>query len=63
MTLHELHAILQSAFDVLAGVLDNVPDGTSSDTALAVGYTLGTISRAKALVGRDIDDAKTGEAP
>lgn len=58
MTLRELHALLQSAFDALAEVRGNVPHGVREDTAMAVGYALGTISKAKALVGRDIDDAK-----
>lgn len=63
MTLHELHAILQRAFDDLLRVRGNMPDA-GVDTALAVGYALGTIGHAKALVGRDIDGTKaTGEAP
>jgi diacylglycerol kinase family enzyme len=57
MTLHELHAILQAAFDSMATVHGNVPNGTGNDTAIAVGYALGSLSKAKALVGRDIDDA------
>lgn len=63
MTLRELHAILQTAFDAVAVVHGNVPDGASSDTALAVGYALGSISKAKALVGRDIDQAAEGRGP
>lgn len=58
MTLHELHAILQSAFDALDAVRGGMPDGAGTDTAHAVGLAQGTISKAKALVGRDIDDAK-----
>jgi hypothetical protein len=63
MTLRELHAILERAFKELAEVHGQVPEGTGVDSALAVGYTLGCLSKAKALVGRDIDDAKaTAEA-
>ena len=57
MTLTELHELLQAAFDSLATVHGHVPDGAGTDTALAVGYALGAISKAKALVGRDIDQA------
>jgi hypothetical protein len=55
MTLHELHQILQTAFDTVAVVSGDVPDDLSPDSAFAVGAALGTLSKAKALVGRDID--------
>jgi hypothetical protein len=55
MTLCELHTILQTAFDALAAVQDDMPDGVSLDTVFALGNALGSISQAKALVGRDID--------
>jgi hypothetical protein len=58
MTLEELHAILQTSFDAIIAVHGHAPDGMSTDAALAVGYALGTIGRAKALVGRDIDAAR-----
>lgn len=58
MTLRELHTILQTAFDALGAVHGSVPDGVSPDTALALGYALGTISKAKAMVGRDIDQER-----
>jgi hypothetical protein len=57
MTLQEVHGVLREALDRLArlhGELDSV----STDTAFAIGEALGMISRAKALVGRDIDDAR-----
>ena len=63
MTLRELHTILQAAFDAIATSMGNVPDGASPDTALAVGYALGSVSKAKALVGRDIDQAAEGRGP
>jgi hypothetical protein len=58
--LRRLHAVLQRAFDELAafGFRGRLPDKLASDTAFAVGEALGTLSKAKALVGRDIDDAK-----
>jgi len=63
MTLRELHAILWKAFDEIDRVRSGMPDGMSTDTAHAVGLAQGTVAKAKALVGRDIDDAKaTGEA-
>lgn len=33
-------------------------DGASSDTFFALGESAGTIAKAKALIGRDIDQAK-----
>ncbi|HXI78177.1 MAG TPA: hypothetical protein VNH21_13630 [Steroidobacteraceae bacterium] len=56
MTPRELHAILQAAFDALAALQGRVPGGISADTAFAVGVATGQIAKAKALVGRDIDD-------
>ena len=58
MTQRELHAILNEPFAALAAVHGNVPEGAGADTALAVGYALGNIAKAKALVGRDIDTAE-----
>lgn len=63
MTLRELHTILQTSFDAIAAVHGNVPDGVSSDTALAVGYALGSVAKAKALVGRDIDAGEVTCSP
>lgn len=57
MTLQELHTILETSFKALADVASGVPDGIGSDTAFAVGDALGTLSKAKALVGRDIEAA------
>ena len=56
MTPRELHAVLQAAFDALAALHCGVPAGISIDTAFAVGVAAGQIAKAKALVGRDIDD-------
>lgn len=60
MTLEEVHAVLQHAFvsvESLRGALPDVP----SDTAFAIGEALGHIMKAKALVGRDVDDSRTGK--
>jgi hypothetical protein len=58
MTLHELHARLQAAFDSLETVRGNVPGRAGRDTLIAVAEARVTIGKAKALVGRDIDDAR-----
>lgn len=56
MTLNELHTILQGASRSLDAVHNSgVPEGASNDTAFAIGYAHGTINKAKALVGRDLD--------
>jgi hypothetical protein len=62
--LRALHALLQRAADELVEFRFRgaVPDSLSSDTAFAIGEALGVLSKAKALVGRDIDDAKQQHA-
>jgi hypothetical protein len=37
---------------------DGAPAGLGMDTALAIGEAAGIISKAKAMIGRDIDDAE-----
>jgi hypothetical protein len=61
MTLHELHALLQAAFDNLETVRGNVPEAAGRDTLFAVAEACVAIGKAKALVGRDIDDARATE--
>jgi hypothetical protein len=59
MTLKELHAALQDAFDTWSRAYERgeLPlTEIGADTALALGYAMGSISKAKALIGRDIDD-------
>lgn len=52
-----IHATLQGIFNELFRVsLDK--NGLSVDTIFALGEALGVVSKAKALVGRDIDDAQ-----
>jgi hypothetical protein len=63
MTLTEVHAVLQQAFHDVRALHGELGSDVSPDTAFAIGEALGVISRAKALVGRDIDDGrKRGEA-
>jgi hypothetical protein len=56
MTLKEIHAVLQQAFADVAALHGQMPDGIGVDTAFAIGEALGVISKAKSLVGRDVDD-------
>jgi hypothetical protein len=58
MTSRELHAALQQVADALAAMRGNWPPEMRPDTAHAIGYATGAVSKAKALVGRDIDDAR-----
>jgi hypothetical protein len=37
------------------------PAGISNDSVMAIGQAAGIVSKAKALIGRDIDDAKPAE--
>jgi hypothetical protein len=55
--LKQAHAKLREALNVVQSTRDLV-DGASTDTLLAIGETFGTIAKAKALVGRDIDQAE-----
>jgi hypothetical protein len=54
MTLKEIHEVLRQAFDAVAALHGQI-DRVSSDTAFAIGASLGTLGKAKELVGRDID--------
>lgn len=54
-TKNEIYELLTDTFDKLCG-LHGQCDGLSADSAFAIGFAAGSISRAKALVGRDIDD-------
>ena len=55
----ETHRILTEAHALLA-TLYPVKAPISADSAFAIGETLGILTRAKALVGRDIDDLRSG---
>jgi hypothetical protein len=52
-----IHAILLDAHDRVAKLRGNV-ETVSSDSVFAIGQSLGMLSQAKALVGRDVDDAR-----
>ncbi len=57
--------------ETLAGVLQDLLaihnseqcEGLRADTLLAIGYATGVVSRARALIERDIDDAKRATPP
>lgn len=50
-----VHATLQECFEAMAALYGKC-DGLSTDTVFAIGEATGIIAKAKALVGRDIDD-------
>lgn len=53
-----LHQTLRGVYDTLLAIRSaGLPDGVGSDTAFAIGETTGILSKAKGLLGRDIDDA------
>ncbi len=54
----ELHRLLRNAVVMVGSALPFGVGTISSDTALAVGEAMGALRKAKALVGRDIDDAE-----
>lgn len=58
MELEAIHDQLTKAFDLLIA-LHGECDPVSPDTAFAIGQAAGLISQAKALVGRDIDTARS----
>jgi hypothetical protein len=52
-----VHETLKIAFEELVRVSGNF-EGLKMDTVFALGEALGILSKAKALVGRDVDDAR-----
>ena len=56
LTLREVHAVLQKAFDTLFALYGKIGPDMGSDTAFSIGEATGIVAKAKALVGRDIDD-------
>ena len=56
-TPQEIHIILQTTYDHLTALYGNL-QGWPTDTVFALGEAAGIIAKAKALVGRDIDDKK-----
>jgi hypothetical protein len=56
--LMQMHRHLQTALDnILSECPPRERPGLKLDTAFAIGQAAGMISQAKALIGRDIDDA------
>jgi hypothetical protein len=58
VTKQEIHQILQTAFDQIHEITKENLSDISTDTVMAIGYAVGCVSKAKALIGRDIDDEK-----
>lgn len=58
MTREQVHETLEIAFETLAELRGQLEGDLRTDTAFALGEALGTVFKAKALVGRDIDDAR-----
>ena len=57
--LKRVHEMLHAAHDEVENIRRSLHiDHLSPDSAFAIGHALGVIERAKALVGRDIDDAR-----
>ena len=62
-TLVHVHATLTQAFELLLGLSEGEwPVGLSLDSVFAIGESIGILSKAKALVGRDIDARDGDEA-
>jgi hypothetical protein len=57
MTLEEIHAVLVQAHRLLRTLYHQLPNEVGNDTAFATGESIGIISRARALVSRDIEQA------
>jgi hypothetical protein len=62
VTLEEIYARLGVAFAALGEARGNLDGSVRLDTAFALGEAIGLVAKAKALVGRDIDDGKAGRA-
>lgn len=60
MTLLEVHRVLSRLFFELTQLHGHLPP-MSTESAYEIGLATGQVSKAKALVGRDIDDFIAGE--
>ena len=58
LTPEEVHGIIQKSFTLVTELYGNLPN-LSMDTVFSIGEATGVLSKAKALVGRDIDDIRT----
>jgi hypothetical protein len=56
LTPQEVHAVLQQAYESVLCLYGRIGNELGNDTAFAIGEATGIIAKAKALVGRDIDD-------
>ena len=59
MTAQEIHVELARAYLILAALYGRI-DGVSCDSAFAIGEATGVLAKAKALVGRDVDQGGHG---
>ena len=51
-----LHAQIVGAWQIMMTIRQQgLPDGVGNDSAMAIGEAAGILSRARALIGRDID--------
>ena len=55
--LRQVHRVLQRAYEDVCGLYGCITRDIGPDTAFAIGEATGILAKAKALVGRDIDDA------
>lgn len=58
-TLQEIHAILTTAYGAVAALYGHLPPEISVSSAFAIGEACGVLSKAKAMIGRDVDDIQT----
>ena len=56
------HAVLTLAYNAMKALYGHI-EGVSPDAAFAMGEALGMLGKAKALVGRDIDQLRTSKEP
>ncbi len=56
MTKTQIHALLAEVFEKLASLHGHLDD-VRADTAFNIGLAAGQVSKAKALIGREIDDS------
>jgi hypothetical protein len=55
----EIHRVLNEARELVRQIaVGDKLENISSDTAMAIGESLGVLDKAKALVGRDIDNLR-----
>lgn len=56
------HGVLTLAYNAMLALYGHI-NGASTDTAFAIGEATGVLNKAKALVGRDIDQLRASKEP